>query len=44
MSTIRSSNPSRRSVSVARSPASEAPTTTTVRNAATLPFSPAEPR
>ena len=30
-STIRPSNPSRRSVSVARSPASEAPTTTTVR-------------
>ena len=30
-STIRPSNPSRRNVSVARSPASEAPTTTTVR-------------
>ena len=35
-STIRPSYPSRRSVSVARSPASEAPTTTTVRNADVL--------
>ena len=35
-STIRPSKPSRRSVSVARSPASEAPTTTTVCNAVVL--------